>query len=546
VPRLLQHYLFDQANARPDAIAVALGNARLTYGRLETESNRLARLLRNFGCGRGDRVCLFMPKSLDAILSMLSVLKADGAYVPIDVESPARRIAKIVRAAEPKVILVTASAAALVDELVTFECIDPSVTIGSIDDTSVEGNRFRSQFSRSELQTQSSEPLEYANSPEDPAHLLFTSGSTGTPKGVVITHSNVIPFVDWAVGYFGIDPSDRVSGHPPLHFDLSTFDIFGTQAAGAELHLVPPSLNLMPHKLAKFIRDSELTQWFSVPSAMTYLAKFDAIQFDDFPTLKRVLWCGEVLPTPILIHWMQRLPQVRFTNLYGPTEATIASSYFTLAGPPAQNRQQIPIGTACPGEELLVLGRDLRPVPRGRAGDLYIAGVGLSPGYWRDEEKTRAAFIEDPRAASATARIYKTGDRARIGNDGLVYFLGRADTQIKSRGYRIEIGEIESALSEFQGLREHAVLAIRSDTFEAWTICCAYVPLAAEGTKVSDVKESLRASLPSYMVPTRWLALDELPKNANGKIDRRQIREYFEKADRAPAGVTTTRRRGAS
>jgi amino acid adenylation domain-containing protein len=546
VSRLLQHYLFDQANARPDAIAVALGEAPLTYGRLETDSNQLARLLRNFGCYRGERICLFLPKGLDAIVSIISVLKADCAYVPIDLESPARRIEKIVRAAEPKVILVTSSATSLVDDLVALECIDPSVTIGSIDDTPVEGSRFRSQFSRAEVRAQSREPLEYANSPEDPAHLLFTSGSTGTPKGVVIKHSNVIPFIDWAVAYFGIDSSDRISGHPPLHFDLSTFDIFGTQAAGAELRLVPPSLNLMPHKLAKFIRDAELTQWFSVPSVMTYLAKFDAIEFDDFRSLKRVLWCGEVLPTPVLTHWMQRLPHVRFTNLYGPTEATIASSYFTVNGPLAQNREPIPIGTACPGEELLVLGDDLRPAPRGRAGDLYIAGVGLSPGYWRDEEKTRAAFIEDPRAPSGSARIYKTGDLARIGNDGLVYFLGRADTQIKSRGYRIELGEIESALSVLECLREYAVVAIHSDSFEGWAICCAYVPLAAEGTKAADLKEMLRTSLPSYMVPTRWLSLDELPKNANGKIDGRLIREYFEKAARAPAGVTTTRRRDAS
>ena len=231
------------------------------------------------------------------------------------------------------------------------------------------------------------------NTPDDAAHILFTSGSTGDPKGVVITHANVIHFVEWAVRYFGMAESDRVSCHPPLHFDLATFDIFGAFAAGAKLHLVPPELSLLPNKLADFIRDSELTQWFSVPSVLNYMAKFDVVRQNDFPALRRLLWCGEVFPTPALSYWMKRLPRVSFTNLYGPTEATIASSYYKVPNCPADNTQAIPIGTACDGEELLVLDGSLRPVPQGEVGDLYIGGVGLSPGYWRDPAKTAAAFV---------------------------------------------------------------------------------------------------------------------------------------------------------
>jgi amino acid adenylation domain-containing protein len=543
---LLQQYLADTAEARADSVALALGDVRVKFGELESESNQLARALRDFGCVRGDRVCLLLPKSPGAILSMVSVLKADCIYVPTDVESPPGRIEKIVRAVDPKALLVTASSAGLVDALISLGCISPAVTIGSIDESAIEGSSFRSHFSRSDWQSAPSGPLDYQSSQDDPAHLLFTSGSTGVPKGVVITHSNAIAFVDWAVSYFGIAAHERLSSHPPLHFDLSTFDVFGAQAAGAELHLVPPSLNLMPHRLAEFIRSAELTQWFSVPSAMTYLAKFDAIAFDDFPSLRRVLWCGEVLPTPILIHWMTRLPHAQFTNLYGPTEATIASSYFTLPAPPADEREPVPIGRPCPGEELLLLEDDLQPVPQDQAGDLYIGGVGLSPGYWREEERTRAAFVPDPRAPESSARIYRTGDRARIGSDGLVYFLGRADTQIKSRGYRIELGEIEAALGALKSLRESAVVAIPSDGFEGWTICCAYAPVETEEVKPAVVREMLRSALPSYMLPSRWLSLKKLPKNANGKIDRRAIREHFEQSSSTALEVTTTRRRGAS
>ena len=264
---------------------------------------------------------------------------------------------------------------------------------------------------------------------------------------MVITHSNVASFVEWSTKYFGTSPSDRISRQPPLHFDLSTFDIYGTLSNGAQLYLVTPEQCLLPHKLAEFIRSSELTQWFSVPSLLNYMAGLDVVKENDFPSMKRLLWCGEPFPTPALIYWMKRLPHVSFTNLYGPTETTIASSYYRVPECPADNKQLIPIGTACEGEELLVLDDDLKPLAPGEVGQLYIGGVGLSPGYWRDPEKTRAVFLANPYSQNPNDRIYKTGDLASTGPDGLVYVHGRSDSQIKSRGYRIELGEIEKELT---------------------------------------------------------------------------------------------------
>jgi acyl-coenzyme A synthetase/AMP-(fatty) acid ligase len=299
-------------------------------------------------------------------------------------------------------------------------------------------------------------------------------------------------------------------------------------AGGAELHLVSPELNLLPHKLAAFIRDVPLTQWFSVPSILNYVAKFDAVQFNDFPALRRVLWCGEVFPTPALIYWMKRLPHARFTNLYGPTEATIASSYFTVACCPEDEKTTIPIGRPCPGEELLVLDKTLAPVPAGEVADLYIRGVGLSPGFWQDPERTAAAFLTRGNNTNGSGRIYKTGDLAKIGNDGLVYFLGRADFQIKSRGYRIELGEIEAALNSFEVLKECAVVAINTNGFEGTTICAAYVPQPEAEIALGSLRRELGKLLPNYMMPAKWMGLDKLPQNANGKIDRRALRERFQ------------------
>ena len=536
--QLLQHWIARHAESRPRARSIVFGNESLTYAEVEHRSNQLAHLLREGGCRKGDRVCILMPKSPEAILSMIGALKAGCMHVPIDSASPAARVARILESCENRWILAAGPVSPLLEELLADERFRRKISVGWLGSEKVDSRNFQPAFSLQDLQSAPAGSLPQECDTSDPAHILFTSGSTGTPKGVVITHSNVIAFVSWALGHFGIDHTDRFSGHTPFHFDLSTFDIFGTFAAGAELHLVPPGVALVPPKLGEFIRKSQLTQWFSVPSVLNYIAKFNALRQGDFPSLRRVLWCGEVLPTPALIYWMKHLPRVRFTNLYGPTEATIASSYYDVPACPQNPQKEIPIGRACGGEELLVLDDDWDPVPPGHMGNLYIGGAGLSPGYWRDPEKTAAAFVPDPRASNAgesNRRLYRTGDLAWQDESGLIHFVGRADTQIKSRGYRIELGEIETALNSCEALQESAVVAIQSETFGGWMICCAYVPRTGATLTQVFLRKHLEKLLPVYMLPVRWMQFPALPKNANGKIDRPRLKDCFFAAEREPA-----------
>lgn len=526
--RLLQEWVSTHAERRPDATAVVLGGEQLTYGAMDVLSNQIAHALRSAGCRRGDRVGLLLPKSPVAVASLLGVLKADACYVPLDVDSPAPRLAKIVASAGPRIILSSSRGAASLQELLQDRRLR-SIGTGWLEAHGAAPTPDTPRFTIVDVRRCPAAPPASVNSPDDLAHILFTSGSTGMPKGVMITHANVAAFVEWANSHFALSPADRMSGHSPFHFDLSTFDLFGTFAAGAQVHLVPPELNVVPHHLADFIRQAELTQWFSVPSVLALMAQLDVVRHGDFPTLQRLLWCGEVFSTPALRYWMQRLPHVTFTNLYGPTEATIASSYYTVPACPARPTDMVPIGSACAGEELRVLDERGRAVRPGETGELYIGGVGLSPGYWQDAEKTAAAFVSHPAGSGAGDRLYRTGDLARLGEDGVVYFLGRIDAQIKSRGYRIELGEIEAALQTLPDLEECAVVALPSPGFEGMTICCAYVPRRGASVTPLTLRRQLGTLLPAYMLPSRWRAYDRLARNANGKIDRRRIRDEWER-----------------
>jgi amino acid adenylation domain-containing protein len=510
----LLHERFSLASERwAVQTAVVMDGERVSYEELEKQSNRLARVLMERGVRAGERVCLLQPKSPGAIVSMLATLKAGGVYVPVDTASPAARVQQILDSAQPRVVLATQAAAKLVGELKI------AGELGC-----VQGELPEAAFGAQETAGHDDTTPSIKTKPEDAAHILFTSGSTGVPKGVVITHAMVSAFLDWALPYFGHRPGDRISGHPPLHFDLSTFDIYGTLTSGGELHLVGPKV-LLPAQLAGFIREAQLTQWFSVPSTFAYMVKGNAIEAGDFPSLERVVWCGEVLAGAVLAHWMERVKQPSYTNLYGPTEATIASSYFTVKDPVKDTSVPIPIGEPCGGEEILVVDEQLRAVPAGETGELCIAGAGLSPGYWRDEEKTAAAFVMQP---GTGARVYRTGDLGRRDARGILHYAGRADSQIKSRGYRIELGEIETALSAIEGVGECAVVAISSDGFEGTAICCAWSAKPGAELDPPKLRGALSKSLPSYMLPAKWLALPELPRNVSGKIDRRGLKERFE------------------
>jgi non-ribosomal peptide synthetase component F len=414
---MLHHWVTGEANRRPDATAIALGAERLSYGELEVLSNQLAWALRERGCARGDRVALLLPKSPLAVVCLLGIYKADCVYVPLDTESPATLLARIIQLADSHCLLASASLAPRVRELLSQPGI-PALRIGWLGIPDQSAGPLPVAFRFSDIGALRGTPLPGAFRAQDTAHILFDPRAGGPLRGVTATHHNVVSFVEWARRHFRLNEGDRLAGYAPLTSDHSLFDIFGSLASGAELHLAPAEARPLPARLATWIRTSAITHWSAPAATLHDMAKLDAVQAWDFPDLRRVLWSGE-LSIASLNHWMKQLPHVEFTKLYGVPETTIASAYHTVASFPGDSQERLPLGTARADAELLLLDHNLQPVTVGGHGDIYVRGASLSPGYWRDPEATRRAFPE----VAGNGRVYRTGHQGRRGHDGHIYLM---------------------------------------------------------------------------------------------------------------------------
>lgn len=511
-----------QVQRCPDGRAIVDG-VSITYGELQSKSNQIANALIACGLQEGDRVCMLLPKSINAIVNLLGILKAGGTYVPLDIHSPPARLVRMLRTCGPSWLIAHPTSFCVVSQCLAEigEACMPNLYWAG-DAPEAFGRQLT--LSQADIDRSDTEEPPTRVAANGLALIMFTSGSTGEPKGVPIKHEDLLQLFSWVVKHFRLNSEDRISCNAPLHFDSSLWDIFGALCGGAELHVVPAQTNLLPSSIAEFIRTSQLTQWASVPSVLTAMASRAVFSHGDFPELRRLIWYGEVFPIGAVKYWMERLPHVEFTNFYGPTEVTLVSLYHTLRTVPSGNTP-VPIGMAVPGRRLAVLDSDDKPTDVDVIGNLCIGGDGLSPGYWRDADRTAVAYFEMPLGSGD--RWYRTGDLVRRDAAGVFHFHGRADRQIKARGYRIELDEIAVALEQLTGIEESAVVAIPSETFGGNRICVAYVVLPGVERRAEELRQELAQTLPSYMLPSRWLAMNALPRNHNGKIDQKALERRF-------------------
>ena len=510
--------LLDQAAERsPDDEAVRCAGQSLTYQELAGKADRLARVLIEEGVRPGDRVGLYLEKSLESLVAIYGAMKARAAYVPIDPLVPASRLAFIVEDCGIRHLITGPAKAGQVRRLTAaskrLECL---IGLG-LD----EGPALRSIPWREVWQAPAAVSLRRQGTELDLAYILYTSGSTGKPKGVMHSHRSALSFVHWAVAEFAVGAGDRLSNHAPFHFDLSVFDVFAAAAAGASMVVVPEDVAKFPVSLAELISDEKLTVWYSVPYALIQLAHKGGLASRDLGALRAVLFAGEPFPPKHLRRLMELLPRASFFNLYGPTETNVCTVYPLPPGA-AWNDEPVPIGRPCANTELVVVGTDGEEAPAGEPGELLVRGPSTMQGYWGRPELTAEAFSNRSLEPPREERFYRTGDLVRSDAEGNYHFLGRRDRQIKLRGFRIELDEIEGALLAHEDVEQAAVYLAAGDdgsaSIEAAVVCA---PGSTAGSE--SLTAHLSKLLPPYAVPSRILTAEQFPRTSTGKLDRRRL-----------------------
>jgi len=465
----------------PAAPALIFDGVTVSHDALDRQSAALAAQLRAKGAGAGSIVAVALPRSIELVVALVGILRAGAAYLPLDPEHPEKRLTAIVESAQPLAVIAPPGQKALF------------------------GARFFEP--RTATDTALVPP-----SPGDAAYVIYTSGSTGAPKGVVIEHRAIVNRLLWMQAQYAIGPHDVFLQKTPATFDVSVWEFFLPLIAGATLVVAPPGAHREPPMLARLIRAHGVTTLHFVPSMLA--------AFLDEPSAKglsvtRVFCSGEELPAALRDRFHRTL-KAELHNLYGPTEAAVDVSYW--AAGPDDDSQPVPIGHPVWNTSLLILDSALSPVPPGVTGRLYLGGVQLARGYLGRPDLTAERFIPDP--FHPGARLYDTGDLARRRLDGAVVFLGRADHQVKIRGLRIELGEIEAAIAD-SGLTRAAAVIVREDRADDKRLVAYVVP--ASGYAADALRAHLAATLPSYMIPGAFVALEQLPVTANGKLDRARL-----------------------
>lgn len=521
---LLQQLLIDAARKFPHKEAVIFRDETISYQALDSLSSKLATVLQKNGVGRGDRVGIYINKSIPSIITIQAILKAGGVYVPLDPNAPVARLAYIIRDCGIRCLVTSTKKAALLTDM--FPQDNPLAVVVLTDNldspSAILSVKTVPWLDVLDCETNSSSGNLCIET--DLAYILYTSGSTGVPKGVMISHINALTFINWAQDAFQINADDRLSSHAPLHFDLSIFDIFVALKAGSTVVLVPEGTSTFPIRLADWIEENRISVWYSVPSLLSMMLVRGRLERHKFPNLRTILFAGEVFPAKYLRELMTQIPRAEYYNLYGPTETNVIT-YYHVPPLPADQVKPIPIGKACANMEVFILdGEGNIVTDPGQEGELYGRGSCVAQGYWGDREKTKKSFIPNPLQPHFQETIYRSGDIAMLDEDGNYIFIGRRDHMVKSRGYRIELGEIEAVLYSNPTVKEAAVVAIPDDLIGNRLM--AYIVLIDSATAdASALQRFCSARIPKYMIPEAIEYRESLPKTSTGKIDRQGLVE---------------------
>jgi amino acid adenylation domain-containing protein len=506
-------YLRRSTARRPDHAAVEEGASEqsATYAGLDTLSDRVRDWLIAIGVTKGDRVGVYVRKSIDSYAAILGTMKAGAVYVPVDAAAPPWRSAFILHDCAVRAVVLESKLLQPWREETAKLGSDPvCLTLDAV------GGGVGLSAALDHAPSRPS--VDVAVGPDDLAYLLYTSGSTGKPKGVMLTHRNAMAYVDWCSNVFQPTDADRFSSHAPFHFDLSILDLYVPLKHGATVVLIGTDQGKEPTGLARLIAERRLTIWYSTPTILTMLAQFGHLEQYDLSALRFVLFAGEVFPVKHLREVKSLLTWPRFYNLYGPTETNVCTYHLIPDVIEADRTTPYPIGKVCEQLRARVVDLDNEDVARGVEGELLIAGDNVMQGYWNLPDRSVQAFVVD----SSGTRWYHTGDMVIEDVTGVFDFVGRRDRMVKRRGYRIELGEIEAGMYRHPGVREAAAISLRDASGD---VRIKVILAMAEGEKrsVISLKKFCADTLPVSMIPDLIEFVDALPKTSTDKVDYQRL-----------------------
>lgn len=494
------HRWFERVSEEyPDSIALTFEGQQLTYADVNTRANQLAHHLRSRGVGPEMLVALCLERSFDLIIGILGILKVGAAYVPCDPEVPAERLAFILEDTQSPVLITQES---LLSRLAA-----PASQVVCLD------------RDRGTLSAQSGANPDAPHEPDHVAYVIYTSGSTGQPKGVCVTHHNAVRLFAATEDWFHFGPEDVWTLFHSFAFDFSVWEIWGALLYGGRLVVVPHLVTRAPDSFLDLLAEEKVTVINQTPSAFRQLiATESAVPAPRPLALRYVIFGGEALDLAALRPWFQRHGDTRpqLINMYGITETTVHVTYRPLTADDVAEQGSV-IGRAIPDLDLYVLDAELRPCPIGETGELHVGGAGLAVGYLRRPELTAQRFFDNPHKPGG--RLYKSGDLARYRPDGDIEYLGRIDHQVKIRGHRVELGEIEARIRDFPGVLD-AVVLLREVSPDDQQLC-GYI--VAPSLDTVALRDFLKTRLPAYMLPAGFVRLDRLPLTTNGKLDQKAL-----------------------
>jgi amino acid adenylation domain-containing protein len=491
----------------PARVAAASAGVSWTYAELDRRSNGVARALDVAGAGAESVVAVMAERGLCFLAGVLGAFKTGAAYLPLDVRHPAARVARLLASARPRAVLVGAEQEQRITDVLVLL---PEET--------------RPQLVRLEAAAsdESAPPRAARVHPAQLAYVLYTSGSTGEPKGVLVTSRGMLNNQLSKLPALGLTEMDVIGQTAAPSFDISVWQLLTALLIGARVEIVPDAIAADPTRLLEYAEGTGITVLEHVPSVIQGMLSEAAVVLE---RLRCLLPTGEALPPELARRWMQRYPGVRLVNAYGPAECSDDVALHVFDAPPAADAKLVPIGAPTDNHRLFVLDSDLRRVAIGITGELCVAGVGVGRGYLGDPTRTADVFVPNPFAEHPGERLYRTGDLARYRRDGRLECVGRADHQVKIRGHRIELGEIEARLLEVSAVREAVVVTRRAPSGDSRLVAYVVPTDAAAQPEAfrQSLRDALRATLPEYMVPETYVALDALPRTTNGKLDRRAL-----------------------